>query len=103
MKSPKNFHHFDEFYVFYLSEHQSFLCRRFHVIGTSLAILCFLLFVMTFQWYWLILMFISGYGFAWIGHLVFEKNKPATWNYPIYSLMGDFVMLWQIINGQLKI
>ena len=36
---------------------------------------------------------IIGYGFAWVGHFVFEQNKPATFKYPLYSLMGDFVML----------
>ncbi|STO22313.1 Predicted membrane protein [Fluoribacter dumoffii] len=47
-------------------------------------------------------MLVAGYGFAWIGHFVYEKNKPATFQYPLYSLMGDFVMLWQILSRKLK-
>jgi hypothetical protein len=51
------------------------------------------------------LMFIPlvGYGFAWIGHFFFEKNKPATFKYPLYSLMGDFVMFWGILTRKEKI
>jgi len=46
---------------------------------------------------------LAGYGFAWVGHFVFEKNKPATFQYPLYSLMGDFVMFWDILTRKEKI
>lgn len=42
-----------------------------------------------------------GYGFAWVGHFRFERNRPATFTCPIYSLMGDWVMLWQVLTGKL--
>ncbi|AWN75834.1 DUF962 domain-containing protein [Legionella anisa] len=79
------------------------MCRRLHVLGTFLACLSFLFFLCTWNYLWLILMLVVGYGFAWMGHWVYEKNKPATFRYPLYSLMGDFVMLWQILRGKLKI
>ncbi|CAM2956139.1 Predicted membrane protein [Legionella steigerwaltii] len=100
--NDKKFANFDEFYPFYLNEHKTIMCRRLHVIGTSLACLCFLFFLITWHWLWLILMLVTGYGFAWIGHYAYEKNKPATFHYPLYSLMGDFVMLWQILSRKLK-
>ena len=43
--------------------------------------------------------FIPGYAFAWIGHFIFEKNRPATFQHPFYSLMGDFVMLKDFLVG----
>jgi len=46
---------------------------------------------------------ISGYGFAWIGHFFFEKNKPATFKYPLYSFCSDFIMYWDILRGKVKI
>lgn len=45
---------------------------------------------------------IIGYGFAWVGHFFFEKNRPATFKYPLYSLMGDFRMFWDILTGRVK-
>lgn len=48
-------------------------------------------------------MIIAGYGPAWIGHFVYEKNQPTTLAYPIYSLMADFVMFWEVVRGQRKI
>ena len=45
---------------------------------------------------------VAGYGFAWVGHFVYEKNKPATFTYPFYSLMGDWVMFWEILTGKLS-
>ncbi len=43
---------------------------------------------------------IVGYGFAWAGHFFFEKNKPATFTYPAWSLMGDFRMFGETITGK---
>ncbi|KTD03609.1 DUF962 domain-containing protein [Fluoribacter gormanii] len=103
MENDKKFANFDEFYSFYLNEHKTVMCRRLHVLGTSLACLSFIFFLFTWHGLWLVLMLVAGYGFAWIGHFVYEKNKPATFHYPLYSLMGDFVMLWQILRGKLKI
>jgi hypothetical protein len=53
------------------------------------------------RWFWFIVIPVCGYGFAWFGHFFFEKNKPATFTYPLYSLGSDFVMFWHIITGQI--
>lgn len=95
------FKKFDDFYPFYLSQHQNQICRVLHFVGTSLVILYFFIFLITFHIFWLLLMPVAGYGFAWIGHAFFEKNKPATFKYPLYSLMGDFVMYKDMLMGKL--
>lgn len=83
---------FAEFYSFYLSEHSNRTCRRLHFLGSSLALVCFTLLVFTGELQYLLLALLSGYGCAWIGHFVFEKNKPASFKRPLYSFMGDWVM-----------
>jgi len=98
----KQFTSFTEFYPFYLSEHQNKICRRLHFAGTSFVILIMIYFLFTFNWLLLILLPVFGYGFAWIGHFVFEKNRPATFQYPLFSLRGDFVMFKDIIAGKIE-
>lgn len=87
-----NFSSFSDFYPFYLAEHSNSTCRRLHFIGTSAVIAIAILAVVSGNAWWLAALPVVGYGFAWVGHFVFEKNKPATFQYPFYSLMGDFVM-----------
>lgn len=92
---------FAEFYPFYLSEHANRTTRRWHFVGSTLALFCLLeLFFMGDPW-WLAAALVAGYGFAWFSHLVFEKNRPATFRYPLYSFMGDWVMFWQILTGKI--
>ena len=90
-----------EFYPFYLSEHRNRTSRRLHFIGTALliGILIFGLATGRYQWLWLIP--VVGYGFAWVGHFFFEKNKPATFQYPLWSLASDFIMFWQLLTGRI--
>lgn len=57
---------------------------------------------LTAQWKYLLLTPFIGYGFAWVGHYFFEKNKPATFLYPWYSFLGDWVMFKDIIIGKIK-
>lgn len=99
---PDDYRSFKEFYPFYLSQHNNIICRRLHFIGSTL-ILCLLIYVMVTS-HWILLWFlpIIGYGFAWIGHFIFEKNRPATFKYPIYSLMGDWVMYKELLTGKIK-
>ena len=96
----KNYKTFKKFYPFYISQHQNYYCRALHFIGTSIII--FLLIFYVSEPIDLIFLPIIGYGFAWIGHFFFEKNKPATFDYPIYSVMGDFVMFWKILTRKEK-
>jgi len=88
---------FESFYPFYLTEHDQPVNRILHFIGTSLAIVISLCVVLSRQWKLLYLVPLCGYGFAWIGHFFFQKNKPAAWKYPIYSLRGDLTMWLDII------
>ncbi len=99
----KEFKDFKEFYPFYLLQHQNPKCKRLHFIGTLLVCLFLLTALITRNYYWLILVPIVGYGFAWVGHFVFEKNKPATFQHPFYSLLGDFVLFKDILLGKHKI
>ncbi|PCE27450.1 hypothetical protein BWP39_02825 [Paraburkholderia acidicola] len=94
------FNSFREFYPFYLSEHQNLTCRRLHFVGSTL-VLCIAAFaIITGQLRWLWLIPVVGYGFAWVGHFFFEKNRPATFNHPFYSLLGDWVMYRDILLGR---
>ena len=102
MKDTQRYQSFKEFYPFYLGEHQNKTCRGLHVIGTTL-VLAVLIYSLVTQHYMLLWTLpIIGYGFAWVGHFIFEKNVPATFQYPLYSFMGDFVMWWQVITFKLK-
>jgi len=94
---------FAEFYPFYLTEHSDRTSRRLHFIGSSLAIICLGLFIASFNPLWLVAMLIAGYGFAWTGHFFFEKNRPATFKYPFYSLAGDWRMYWELLTGKIPL
>ena len=92
---------FREFYPFYLSEHSNRTCRRLHFVGSTLALVCFALLVATGNAWWFAAALVSGYGFAWIGHFGFEKNRPASFKQPLYSFMGDWVMYKDIWTGRI--
>ncbi len=98
----QSFSSFSDFYPFYLSEHSDIRCRRLHFIGTFLVIVALMLGIFVSAW-WLIGIPLFGYGFAWVGHFVFEKNRPATFKYPFYSLIGDWVMFADILRGRVRI
>ena len=91
-----SFKSFKEFYPFYLSEHLNPICRLLHFIGTSLVITLIIISIIYSNTLF-IYSPLCGYSFAFIGHFVFEKNKPATFKYPLYSLVGDFVMFFQLL------
>jgi hypothetical protein len=91
----QQFTSFREFYPFYLNEHRNQTCRRLHFVGSSLALLCLVALIATRNPWWLLAGLICGYGFAWVGHFFFEKNRPATFKYPLWSFMGDWVMYAQ--------
>jgi hypothetical protein len=93
---------FKEFYPFYLNEHSNRTNRVLHFIGTCLVVcvLAVTFWQMNFKLLWLCPL--VGYTFAWIGHFVFEKNRPATFKQPFYSLMGDFLMWWQLITRKIS-
>ena len=92
-----------EFYPYYLAEHSNKNCRRLHFFGSLLVLMCLLGFLASGDWRLLVLMPLLGYGFAWTGHFVFEKNKPATFSQPLYSLISDWIMFKDILLGKVKI
>ena len=100
--SDTKYRSFAEFYPFYLSQHANTVCRRLHFVGSLLVIAILTFSVVTGNFLWLLALPVVGYGFAWLGHFGFEKNKPATFTYPIYSLQGDWVMLFQMLSGKIK-
>lgn len=102
MSEPRRFENFAEFYPFYLAEHSDRICRRLHFIGSSLVLILFGLAIHWNQPKLLLLVPVAGYGFAWVGHFFFEKNKPATFQYPFYSLLGDWVMYKDMLIGKIK-
>ncbi|KAL6076569.1 DUF962 domain-containing protein [Balamuthia mandrillaris] len=95
------FHSFAEFFPFYMKEHSDRTNRRLHFVGTTLAMAVLLVVLLTGNYQLLFLPLLCGYGFAWVGHFFFEKNKPATFKHPLYSLRGDFHMWWHIVTGRL--
>ena len=95
------FNSLSEFYPFYLSEHQNLTCRRLHFVGSSLVLGCIAALVVTGQWFWLPTALLCGYGFAWVGHFIFEKNKPASFKQPLYSFVSDWLMYKDILTGKI--
>jgi hypothetical protein len=94
---------FKEFYPFYLTEHQNTTSRLLHFIGTTLFFAVFSLATLTGKLELLWFCPFVGYGFAWVGHFFFERNKPATFRYPLWSLASDFKLYFQIITGRQKL
>ena len=97
------FSSFAEFYPFYLGEHRNNVCRRLHFIGSCIVLLLLLIALLTRDAWWLLLLPVVGYGFAWIGHFFFEKNRPATFQYPWYSLIGDWRMFVDVLRGKVRL
>jgi hypothetical protein len=93
---------FADFYPLYLREHSNRTCRRLHFVGSSLALLCLGLALWRGAPLFIVYGLLCGYGFAWLGHFVFEKNKPASFKRPLYSFMGDWVMYADIWRGKIK-
>ena len=92
---------FAEFWPYYLREHSKARTRAVHYAGTALVILCAAALVATGNWWWLLAIPLAGYGFAWAGHFFVERNRPATFTYPWWSLISDFRMFFLAISGRL--
>jgi hypothetical protein len=90
---------YEEFWDFYVSQHSNKTNRRLHFVGTSLAMACVAGGALFKKPSLFLLAPVFGYGFAWFGHFVFEKNKPASFDHPVWSLKSDFVMWRKIANG----
>lgn len=91
----KRYKSFKAFYPFYLTQHQNSTCRGLHYVGSLIVLIILIAAIITGSLVSLFLLPIVGYGFAWLGHYLFEKNRPATFEYPLYSFMADWVMFGQ--------
>lgn len=97
----QQFQSFAEFYPYYLAEHSKPLCRALHYAGSTVVLLLLGWLSYSGLWHFVWLLPLAGYGFAWVGHFFIEHNKPATFQYPWYSLLGDWVMYKDFLTGQL--
>ena len=93
---PKSFNSFREFYPFYLSQHKNPVNILLHYIGTLIGYVFLVCGIFSLSFKTLLFGHIFAYALAWIGHFYFEKNKPATFNHPLYSYMGDHRMFYDI-------
>lgn len=93
---------FREFYPFYLQEHRNRISRRLHFIGSCGVLLLLAAAIVQSNPRWLLAALFCGYGFAWVGHFFFEKNRPATFRHPLYSFAGDWVMFVDILRGRIR-
>ena len=92
---------FAEFWPFYLREHSKPRTRALHYVGTTLVVMLAIFALATANWWVLVALPIAGYFFAWIAHFGVEKNRPATFTYPAWSLKADFKMWWLWLTGRL--
>ena len=97
----KQYTRFEEFWPFYLREHSKPRTRALHYVGTTLVVLLAIAALVTGRFLLFALMPLAGYFFAWIAHFGVEKNRPATFTYPLWSLGADFKMWWLWLTGRL--
>ncbi|WP_079254099.1 DUF962 domain-containing protein [Endozoicomonas arenosclerae] len=83
-------------------DYDNAVCRALHYIGSTLVLFLLVLALATSNYLLLLALPVVGYGFAWIGHFIFEKNRPATFKYPLYSFLGDWVMYKDFLKGCLR-
>ena len=101
MAETQKFDSYNEFFTFYLRQHSDPRNRMLHAIGTLLGVAIVVGALITGHPWYALLFFPVGYGFAWTGHFVLEKNKPATFGYPFWSFISDFRMLGLMVTGRL--
>jgi hypothetical protein len=92
---------YSEFWRRYLGAHRDPRTRGLHYIGTSLALGALGAAAATRNWRWLVAAPITGYSAAWLGHFVFEHNRPETFGHPLWSLASDFRMFGLFVAGRL--
>lgn len=115
MNAPVNFSHeaqpefelpiknYQHFYHFYLTEHRNIMSRRLHVVGSSIGLYFFSKAVRKKQAKYVLYGLVAGYANAWVGHFVFEKNKPASFKQPFYSFISDWRMLSDVARDRLSL
>lgn len=100
LRMSNRFHRYADFWPYYLREHAKPETRRLHYIGT---VLTFAALAAAFAWsaWWALAIPLAGYGFAWAAHFGVEKNRPATFTYPLWSLVSDYRMFFLWLTGRL--
>jgi hypothetical protein len=101
MLEQHSYRTFREFYPFYLSEHANRISRRLHFAGTSIAVVLLVAAALLRAGWLIVAAVVQGYALAWVGHFFYEHNKPATFKYPRFSLMGDWRLWWEILTGKI--
>lgn len=96
----QNYH---KFYRFYLTEHRNIMSRRLHVVGSSVGLYFFSKAIRQRKAKYFVYGLLSGYACAWIGHFIFEKNKPASFKQPLYSFISDWRMFSDVLRGNLSL
>ncbi len=100
--TEREYKSFAEFWPYYVSEHSKTATRALHAIGSSAGLILMLVVIAIGKWWLFPLGLVAGYGFAWVGHFFIEKNKPATFKYPLWSFRGDWKMLAFMIAGRME-
>ena len=100
-ESDAKIDNYAEFWDFYVLEHSNPLTRWFHFTGTTLGLILLVWFLQIRAWHYLPLCLVTGYAFAWFSHFFIEKNKPATFKYPLWSFISDYKMMWFMLSGRM--
>lgn len=98
----RKYRSFSEFWPFYLREHSKPQTRLLHYVGTSIVVAMAIFALLSGRLLWLLAIPLAGYGFAWFAHFRVERNRPATFTYPLWSLAADFKMWWLWLTGGLQ-
>jgi len=100
--TEREFKSFGDFWPYYLGEHSKPATRLLHVIGTISAFAFVVVVIAIGKWWLFPLALVPAYALAWTAHFFVEKNRPATFTYPLWSFMGDWKMLALMLTGKLK-
>jgi len=102
MNQEDRIKNFEEFWPYYVREHSTAGCRSLHFIGSSLGLICLALTLVMGNLWFILLGLVLGYSFAWVGHFFIEHNKPATFQYPLWSFLADWKMWRLTLTGKME-